>query len=148
MMMRLVVVGAMVAIAMPATGGQYMKIEDIKGESTDAKGCGAAPDIIAGAGPGGGPRVGMAATGGGGGAGAGKVSMTPGTGSGDGTAVQGSLDRDIIRQIPKGSKPKPQESRGGVQVAAGDVTGDGATKPGRTKVGDITLKRGAAPEGC
>ena len=130
--MRLLVVGAMMAIAMPAAGGQFMKIEDIKGESRNDARCANVPDIVTGAGPGGGPRA----------------RLTVRKSGGDGEAVQGSLDRDIIRRIPRGPKPKAQEARNGVQVAAGDVTGDGASKPGRTKVRDITLKRGAAPKGC
>ena len=99
-MMRLLIAGAMLAIAMPAASGQYMKLGDVKGESKD-------------------PRC----------------------AAGNGEAIQGGLDRDIIRRIPSRPKPQPGRVQGGVQVAAGDVTGGGqsAAKP---KAGDITLKRG------
>lgn len=126
--MRLIIVGAMMAIAVPAASGQYLKIDDIKGESKDDR-CAATPK----------PKAGGWHTGGGGGAG--KANLTAG---GDGEAIQGALDRDIIRRIPKGQKPKSQEARSGVRVAVGDVTGDGKAAPARTKVGDITLKRGVA----
>ena len=130
--MRLIVVGAMMAIAMPAASGQYMKFGGVKGETSEGR-CANAPK----------PKAGSWHTGGGGGAG--KANLTAG---GDGEAIQGALDRDIIRRIPKGQKPKPQEARSGVRVAAGDVTGDGKAAAARTKVGDITLKRGLAAEDC
>jgi hypothetical protein len=132
-MMRLMIVGAMMAIAVPAAGGQYMKFDGVKGESRDDARC---ADIITGAGAGAGSGAMK------------QAKLTPRKTGGDGgEAVQGSLDRDIIRRIPRGPKPKPQEARGGVQVAAGDVTGDGRADGKRTKVGDITLKRGVAG-GC
>ena len=166
--MRLIILGAMMAIAVPAAGGQFIKFDGVKGEAARS-GCGS-PDIVTGAGNGAGP-VGT-------GHGAGKVSMgaggrsaamkqaklTPRKAGGEdkGEAINGGLNRDIIRRIPK--SPPPQEARGGVQVAAGDVTGDGradgkvhkmdsiavkqgAAAGGRPKYGDITLKRGAAT-GC
>ena len=63
-----------------------------------------------------------------------------------GEAINGGLNRDIIRRIPGRPKPKPRsaEARGGVQVAAGDLDGDGRAA-GR---GDITLKRGGGARGC
>lgn len=132
--MRLVIVGAMMAIAVPAAGGQYMKFDGVKGESRDDARC---ADIITGAGAGAGSSAMK------------QAKLTPRKTGGDGgEAVQGSLDRDIIRRIPRGPKPKAQESRGGVQVAAGDVTGDGTAGPARTKVGDITLKRGGMAQDC
>lgn len=134
--MRLMIVGAMMAIAVPAAGGQFMKIDGVKGESRDDARC---VDSIAGAGAGAGAGSGAMT----------QAKLTPQKTGGDGgEAVQGSLDRDIIRRIPRGPKPKAQEARGGVQVAAGDLNGDGATAPARTKVGDITLKRGVAADGC
>lgn len=166
--MRLIVVGAMMAIAVPAAGGQFIKFDGVKGEAART-GCGS-PDIVTGAGNGAGPL--------GTGHGAGKVSMatrsqgagmkeaklTPRKSGGDpkGEAINGGLNRDIIRRIPKSAPPA--EARGGVQVAAGDVTGDGradgrvhkmdsiavkqgTAASGRPKYGDITLKRGAAA-GC
>lgn len=132
--MRLMIVGAMMAIAVPAAGGQYMKLDGVKGESRDDARC---ADIITGAGAGAGSGAMKHAK------------LTPRKSGGDrGEAVQGSLDRDIIRRIPRGPKPKAQEARGGVQVAAGDLNGDGAAARAGTKVGDITLKRGVAAEGC
>ncbi|OYX50897.1 MAG: hypothetical protein B7Y97_06715 [Sphingomonas sp. 32-66-10] len=126
----------MMAIAVPAAGGKYMKFDGVKGESRDDARC---ADIITGAGAGAGAGSGAMN----------QAKLTPRKTGGDGgEAVQGSLDRDIIRRIPRGPKPKAQEARGGVQVAAGDLNGDGAAAPARTKVGDITLKRGVAAEGC
>lgn len=132
--MRLMIVGAMMAIAVPAAGGQYMKFDGVKGESRDDARC---ADIITGAGAGAGSGAMK------------QAKLTPRKFGGDGgEAVQGSLDRDIIRRIPRGPKPKAQEAAGGVQVAAGDLNGDGAAAPARTKVGDITLKRGVAADDC
>ena len=149
--MRLMIVGAMMAIAVPAAGGQFMKFDGVKGESRDDARC---ADVIAGAGAGAGSGAAMKQA---------KLMPRKAGGEEKGEAIQGSLDRDIIRRIPKSPPPKPQEARGGVQVAAGDVTGDGRTDgkakkmdaitlkqgaaAGRPKYGDITLKRGAAA-GC
>ncbi|MCR5871602.1 MULTISPECIES: hypothetical protein [unclassified Sphingomonas] len=148
--MRLIIVGAMMAIAVPAAGGQFLKFDGVKGESRDDVRC---IDIVAGAGAGAGSGAMKQA----------KLTPRKAGGGGNGEAIQGGLDRDIIRRIPKGPPPKPQEARGGVQVAVGDVTGDGradgkahkmdsitlkqGAAAGRPKYGDITLKRGAAA-GC
>lgn len=126
--MRLVVVGAMMAIAMPAAGGQFMKFDGVKGETGGRAAC---ADIITGAGRGGGAFK--------------QAKLTPRKGGSDGEAINGGLNRDIIRRIPK--SPARAEARGGVQVAAGDLNGDGRADGKRTKVGDITLKRGVAG-GC
>lgn len=144
--MRLIFVGAMMAIAVPAAGGQFIKFDGVKGEAARS-GC-AVRDVAA-------PATGAAMK---------KATLTPRKSGGDpkGEAINGGLNRDIIRRIPK--SPPPPEARGGVQVAAGDVTGDGradgkahkmdsiavkqgAAAGGRPKYGDITLKRGAAA-GC
>ena len=100
--MRMMTGIAIALIAAPAAGGQFMKFEDVKGESSGVR-C-----------------------------------------ARGGEAINGGLNRDIIRRIPGRPKPKPQqaEARGGVQVAAGDVDGDGRAARGAATRGDITLKRG------
>ncbi len=156
--MRLIFVGAMMAIAVPAAGGQFIKFDGVKGEARGGTGC---ADIVTGAGAGAGPGTTVTAPNGS--SAMKEAKLTPRKSGGDpkGEAINGGLNRDIIRRIPK--SPPPQEARGGVQVAAGDVTGDGradgkvkkmdsfAVKQGaaasRPKYGDITLKRGAAA-GC
>lgn len=103
--MRILVGIAMALVAAPAAGVQYMAVEGVKGESSDAR-------------------------------------------CARGEAINGGLDRDLIRRTP--SRPKPQsgaaKARGGVKAAAGDVTGDGPAA--QKKWSNITLKRGAAARGC
>jgi hypothetical protein len=132
-MIRLAIIAAMAAVAFPAASGQYLKIDDIPGESKAAR-CedGRAPTSPSTASAGGG--------------GAGKVKMAA---DGDGTAIQGALDRDIIRRVPRRpstsqATPEPQAaSSGGVRVAVGDVTGDGHDHAAG-KVGSFAVKQKAA----
>lgn len=116
-MKKLIVAIAACVLAAPAASGQFIRFDGVKGESTTATdACGP-----------------------------------------NGEAIQGSLDRDIIRRIPK-SPPQPraghnphkneieilsatQPAAGGVQVAVGDVNGDGRADatcaPGRRPSGQV-----------
>lgn len=140
--MRLIFVGAMVAIAMPAAGGQFIKFDGVKGEVAADTGC---ADIVTGAGPGAGPGTKVTAPTGSGASAEAKLTPRKSGGEDKGEAINGGLNRDIIRRIPK--SPAPSEARGGVQVAAGDVTGDGRADGKVKKMDSIMLKRGAAA-GC